>query len=46
VEDTALIQTDHGPREGGGVSMAWRIGKKSYGAKAMTGRNELGGATE
>jgi hypothetical protein len=35
--------TDHGPRKGGGVSIAWRIGKRSRKAKAMVGRDELGG---
>jgi pentatricopeptide repeat protein len=41
----ALIrgQANHGPREGEGVSMAWRIGKRSRGAKAVVGRDELGG---
>jgi hypothetical protein len=37
------MQADHGPREGGGVSMAWRIGKRSCEAKAVGGRDELGG---
>jgi hypothetical protein len=42
-EGTALIQVDHSPREGDGVSMAWRIGKRSRGAKAVVGRDKLGG---
>jgi hypothetical protein len=41
-EGTALIQVDHGPREGEGVSMTWRIGKRSREAKAVVGRDELG----
>jgi hypothetical protein len=42
-EGTALIQADHGPRESGDVSVAWRIGRRSCGAKATAGRDELGG---
>jgi hypothetical protein len=38
------MQVDHSPREGEGMSMAWRIGKRSRGAKAVVGRDELGGA--
>jgi hypothetical protein len=33
------------PREGGSVSMAWRIKKRSREAKTVVGRDELGGDT-
>jgi hypothetical protein len=36
-EGTALIQADHGPHDGGGVSIAWRIGRGGCGAKAEFG---------
>jgi hypothetical protein len=37
------MQVDHGPREDGSMSMAWRIRKRSHEAKAVVGRDELGG---
>jgi hypothetical protein len=40
------VRADHGPCEGGGGSVAWRVGRRSCGTKATAGRNELGGATE
>jgi hypothetical protein len=36
------MQADHGPREGGSVSIAWRIRKRSREAKTVVGRDELG----
>jgi hypothetical protein len=39
------MQADHGPREGGSVSMAWQIRKRSRKAKTVVGRDELGGDT-
>jgi hypothetical protein len=33
-EGTALIQVDHGLREGGGGSVTWRVGRKDGEAKA------------
>jgi hypothetical protein len=42
-EDVILMQAGLDPREGGSVSMAWRIRKKSREAKTVVGRNELGG---
>jgi hypothetical protein len=44
-EGTAQMQTDHGPRGGGGAVMARRIGRRSCEAKATARRDELGGAT-
>jgi hypothetical protein len=43
-EGTALMQTDHDPRGGGGAVMAWRAGRRGGEAKAATGCHELGGA--
>jgi hypothetical protein len=37
------MQADHDPREGGSVSMAWRIRKRSREAKTVIRRDELGG---
>jgi hypothetical protein len=42
-EDVILMQAGLDPREGGSVSMAWRIRKKSREAKTVVGRNELRG---
>jgi hypothetical protein len=41
-----LTQKDHGSHRGGGAVMARQVGRRSCGAKATAGRNELGGATE
>jgi hypothetical protein len=43
MEGMALMQANHGPREGEGMSMAGRIGKRNRGAKAVVGRDKLGG---
>jgi hypothetical protein len=39
------VRANLGPREGGGVSVAWQVGRRSCGAKAAVGRDELGGAS-
>jgi hypothetical protein len=43
-EGTALMQTDHGPRGGGGAVMMRRAGRRGGEAKAATGCDELEGA--
>jgi hypothetical protein len=42
-EDVILMQAGLDPHEGGSVSMAWRIRKKSREVKTVVGRNELRG---
>jgi hypothetical protein len=44
-EGTALMKTDHGPRGGGGAVMTRRAGRRGGEVKAVTGCDELGGAS-
>jgi hypothetical protein len=39
------VRADLGPRGGGEALMAWQVGRRSCGAKAAVGRDELGGAS-